>query len=375
MKYSFGIAFLFSMCCCELAFSQGTFRNDNISKTIQKSGRSFINNRNIASVSIGVYKDGNTYTQHFGSVEKRKTILPDDETIYEIGSVSKTIVGYLMAEAVLDGKLKLEDDIRLHLQGQYPNLEYKGKPITIKHLLTYTSGMPMFLPLEMNGVFEKLDESVPGLYLEMEKAYDKKKFLEELKEVSISTNPGTDYAYSNAGGELIGHILETLYQQSIDALLKERLSAKYDLNNTGIKLDSVQKQKIALGYWMDSDSQSPSQFNSLWGTAGGIKMTIVDMMLYAKLQLDKNNPVVSESHRLLYEEGNTFKLSYFWRVWNDKYGTSYNHHGGTSGTQNWLFIFPKYDLGISIITNQSGPKTPKLLSKTVKKMLKQLTKG
>jgi len=126
---------------------------------------------------------------------------------------------------------------------------------------------------------------------------------------------------------------------------------------------------------MDSDSQSPSQFNSLWGTAGGIKMTIVDMMLYAKLQLDKNNPVVSESHRLLYEEGNTFKLSYFWRVWNDKYGTSYNHHGGTSGTQNWLFIFPKYDLGISIITNQSGPKTPKLLSKTVKKMLKQLTKG
>jgi len=241
MKYSFGIAFLFSMCCCELAFSQGTFRNDNISKTIQKSGRSFINNRNIASVSIGVYKDGNTYTQHFGSVEKRKTILPDDETIYEIGSVSKTIVGYLMAEAVLDGKLKLEDDIRLHLQGQYPNLEYKGKPITIKHLLTHTSGMPMFLPLEMNGVFEKLDESVPGLYLEMEKAYDKKKFLEELKEVSISTNPGTDYAYSNAGGELIGHILETLYQQSIDALLKERLSAKYDLNNTGIKLDSVQK--------------------------------------------------------------------------------------------------------------------------------------
>jgi len=227
------------MCCCELAFSQGTFRNDNISKTIQKSGRSFINNRNIASVSIGVYKDGNTYTQHFGSVEKRKTILPDDETIYEIGSVSKTIVGYLMAEAVLDGKLKLEDDIRLHLQGQYPNLEYKGKPITIKHLLTHTSGMPMFLPLEMNGVFEKLDESVPGLYLEMEKAYDKKKFLEELKEVSISTNPGTDYAYSNAGGELIGHILETLYQQSIDALLKERLSAKYDLNNTGIKLDSV----------------------------------------------------------------------------------------------------------------------------------------
>ncbi|MEX2565090.1 MAG: hypothetical protein WD431_04050 [Cyclobacteriaceae bacterium] len=58
----------------------------------------------------------------------------------------------------------------------------------------------------------------------------------------------------------------------------------------------------------------------------------------------------------------------------NKYGTSYNHHGGTSGTQNWLFIFPDHQLGISIITNQSGPKTPNLLSKTVKRILKDIIK-
>jgi D-alanyl-D-alanine-carboxypeptidase/D-alanyl-D-alanine-endopeptidase len=68
------------------------------------------------------------------------------------------------------------------------------------------------------------------------------------------------------------------------------------------------------------------------------------------------------------------QIAYYWRVWKDKYGTSYNHHDGTSGTQNWLFIYPKYNLGISVISNQSGPKTPKLLSKIVNKTLKELIK-
>jgi CubicO group peptidase (beta-lactamase class C family) len=225
------LSFIIMSCSfCEKSFSQTQDRYDNISKIIEKNGSSFINNKNITSVSIGVYKDGNTYTQHFGSVEKGKAILPDDETIYEIGSVSKTIAGYLMAEGILEGKLKLEDDIRVYLKGQYPNLEYQGQPITIKHLLTHTSGLPMFLPLEMNGVFEKLDESVPRLYFEMEKAYDKQNFLKELKEVSIAKEPGTNYAYSNVGAELIGYILETIYKKSIDDLLKENFSVKYDLS-------------------------------------------------------------------------------------------------------------------------------------------------
>ncbi|MEO1050718.1 MAG: serine hydrolase, partial [Bacteroidota bacterium] len=112
----------------------------------------------------------------------------------------------------------------------------------------------------------------------------------------------------------------------------------------------------------------------LWGTAGGIKMTITDIMRYVELQLDDKNPIVAESRKALYEVRYPLQIAYYWRVWKDKYGTSYNHHGGTSGTQNWLFIYPKYNLGISIITNQSGPKTPNLLSKTAQRMLKELVK-
>ncbi|TXD81509.1 beta-lactamase family protein [Subsaximicrobium wynnwilliamsii] len=373
MKYSLLIAIItISTIFCEKTFPQSDTTNETIVKTIQKNGLAFLKNKNINSTSIGIYKDGKMYTEHFGEIEKGKSNPPDDGTIYEIGSVTKTMTGYLVARAVLEKKIKLEDEITMYLKDDYSNLQYNGNPITIKHLLTHTSGLPMFLPMEMNGVFDKLTEDVPNEYFQLEKSYDKEKFLADLKNVTLKVAPGTTYSYSNAGAELIGYVLETVFEKNIDNLMEESYLTEYGMSNTAIELNHTQKQELVQGYWMDNETFSPNQLNTLWATGGGVKMIIMDMMHYIALQLNSKNPIVSESHKVLYEECKTFKISYFWRVWNDKYGTSYNHHGGTSGTQNWLFIFPRYDLGISIITNQSGPKTPKELSRTVNKMLKDI---
>ena len=375
MKYTFFTSLLFSIALIPNLFSQEVDANNLIPKVIQDKGQQFLKNKNITSVSIGVFKDGQYYTGHFGELEKGNGNLPNDETIYEVGSVTKTITGYLVAKAVLDQKLKLEDDVRMYLKGNYPNLEYNGKPITIQHLLTHTSGLPMFLPKEMGEVFQNLNESVPSTYQALEESYDKAMFLKDLNQVSITEEPGMTYSYSNTGAELMGHILETVYNKSVDVLLKELFTEEYNMLDTGIKLNPEQQERLVRGYWMKNETRSPNQLNPLWATGGGMRMTLIDLMQYIELQLDNNNPVVTESHRVLYKDDRTLRVSYFWRVWKDKYGTSFNHHGGTTGTQNWLFIFPKYGMGISIITNQSGPKTPNLLSKTVQKMLKELVKA
>lgn len=374
MKRSLCVIILGLVILSHHGYAQAQSNVDPISKAIEKQGKSFLTNKDITSVSIGVFKAGEIYTQHFGELEKGKGNAPTDETIYEIASVSKTVTGYLVAKAVLEKKINLEDDIRVYLKEPYQNLEYHQKPITIQHLLTHTSGLPMFLPKAMNGVFEKFNENVPREYYELEQTYGKEQFLADLKNVSIAAEPGTKYAYSNVGAELMGYIVETLYGKTIDELLQESFLKKYAMLNTAIELNEAQKQKLARGYWMSNTSPSPNQLNKLWGTAGGLKMTMTDMLHYLDLQLNSEDPIVAESHKVLYDEGSTLKLAYFWRVWNDKYGTSYNHHGGTSGTQNWIFIYPKYKLGISIITNQSGSETPNLLSKTAKKILESIIK-
>lgn len=374
MKRSLCVIILGLVILSHHAYTQAQSNNAPISKAIEKHGKSFLTNKDITSVSIGVFKAGEIYTQHFGEIEKGKGNLPTDETIYEIASISKTVTGYLVAKAVLEKKIKLEEDVRVYLKGAYPNLEYNQKPITIQHLLSHTSGLPGFLPKEMNSVFEKLNEKVPEDYYELEKSYGKEQFLNDLKNLSLAVEPGTKYAYSNVGAELVGYVLETVYGKSIDELLQESFLKKYAMLNTAIELNETQKQKLVRGYWMSNTNPSPNQLNKLWATAGGLKTNMTDVLHYMDLQLNSEDPIVAESHKVLYEEGSILKVAYFWRVWTDKYGTSYNHHGGTSGTQNWLFIYPKYKLGISIITNQSGPDTPNLLNKTVKKILESIVK-
>ena len=67
------------------------------------------------------------------------------------------------------------------------------------------------------------------------------------------------------------------------------------------------------------------------------------------------------------------QTAYLWPVFNDpEDGTIYRIHGGAFGTQNFLLIVPKYNLGISIITNQSGPETQGKLSNTLDNLLLDL---
>ncbi len=374
MKYALHGTTLFLLLSFSTSFSQETKPDNDIAGIVQKSGQKFIKNKHINAVSIGVFKDGQAYVEHFGEITKGKGNPPNDQTIYEVGSISKTITGYLVAKAVLENKMKLDDDVRMYLEGHYANLAFNGTPITLKHLITHTSGLPTFLPFEMNGLYEKLTEEVPIEYFKLEESYSKEKFFEDLARVKLSNEPGVTYSYSNVGAELMGHALESVYQKSIDELLKETIADTYHMPTMKIHLDSTETKNLAHGYWMDSQQQAPTNLSPLWGTAGGIKMTIVDMLHYIKLQLDEEDPIVIESHKALYEVRHPMQMAYYWQVWKDKYGISYNHHGGTSGTQNWLFIYPKYDLGISIFTNQSGPQTPALLRKTAQKILKQVVK-
>ena len=345
-----------------------------VQKSIDKHAESLLKNKQINSVSIGIYKDGEVYTSHFGTLVKGKEVPPTNSSIYEIASVTKTMTGYLVAQAVLDKKIKLEDDIRIYLGNEYPNLEYNGTPITIKNLITHTSGLPKFLPTSLNGIFETFSETVPFDYNKLEKAFTKDHFLESLKEVSLNETPGINYNYSNAGAEVVGFILEKVYGQDIDTLYKRYLTGSIEMNKTSIKVAESNLPDRVQGYWMKNNHTSPNQLNTFWATGSGMSSTLSDLMRYIELQLSPENPAVNLSHEVLYQQGKTFKVGYFWRVWQDKYGTSYNHHGGTSGMQNWIFIYPKHNLGISILTNHSGPKTPNKLSKVVRNLLKDLVK-
>ena len=336
----------------------------SIDELVQKTGKSLLKNKEFRTISIGIYKDGESYIHHFGTLPTGES--PNNDTRYELGSVTKVFAGYLVAQAVLEGKIELDKDIRTYLTDDYPNLSFEGTPITIKDLVTHTAGLPLFINSEVAKAYQGLQPNVPDVIFELEKEYTKDNFLEWLHNIQLTEKPGTTYAYSNAGAELIGNILSSVYNKPLNELYDQFILNKAEMNHTSTEIDN----ELAQGYWMNNTEASKLSENLLWNTGTGLKSSLPDMMKFIAYNLSED-PIIKESHRLLYEK-KTRWMGYFWNIWKDKYGTSFNHHGGTTGTQNWLYIFPKYDLGISIFVNHSGPKTPQKLNKAAKAILKEL---
>ncbi|WP_062057955.1 serine hydrolase [Aquimarina longa] len=307
----------------------------------------------ITSLSIGVYKDGKTYIEHYGELDKGKKNSPTNNTFYEIASLTKTLTGTLIAQAVLDNKLSLDDDIRKYLDGEFPNLEYKGNPILIRHILTHTSRLPSNNK-GIDELFKHKNDSIFFKLNEIEKQYTKEKYFNHLKEVVIDTLPGTIYRYSNMGANLMGHVLETVYEKSYTTLLEDYIFKKSGMTNTKMKLNSQEHDQLANAYNKGVLVPHLPLSKTLWGAEGGLKSTMPDLVKYMQFQLDTTQQVVKESHKSLYTFDQSEEIGYFWRIDHNEDGVNYNHHGGAFGMNTYFFVYPEFKMGISVTTNSGG---------------------
>ncbi|KFF08872.1 serine hydrolase domain-containing protein [Flavobacterium hydatis] len=331
--------------------SNQEINKQNIENAITKNALQLLEDKRFHSVSITVFKDGESTIKHFGELSIGKGNKPNDSTLYELASVTKTFTGYVAAKAVLDKKINLDDDIRIYLSEPYPNLEFNGESITIKHLLTHTSGFPNF-PI---------------------KSENKEAFFEGLKLIKIETKPGEIYSYSNTAPELTAYILEKVYQKPFEELVTEFVLKPNKMNQTKFTLNDNEKAILVKGY-NDKNELMPNFNRTLWGGISGLHSTPADLVKYMKLQLDKSNLVVNESHKKLYKEGSDFWEGYHWYILENDNELIYRHHGGIYGMQNWFVIYPKKNMGISIFTNTSFNETGEILEKVVNKLYEDLNK-
>ncbi|MGN7830002.1 serine hydrolase domain-containing protein [Pseudoxanthomonas sp. 22568] len=326
------------------------------------------------STSIAVVYRGQQFIRHRGDMEAGRPGPPTDATLYEIGSLSKTLAGTLMANAVLERRLGLDDDVRRYLQGDYPNLQYKGDPIRIRHLLSHTSGLPNMLPERANTVLADFtDQRTPQELNAIYARYDKADFFRDLHAVEIHEAPGKDYAYSSAGTELTAHILETVYKSDYESLLRGFFRDSAAMTDLGIRLSDAEIPRLAIGYHSDNAVPTTPMPQLPWGASGNVKATVPEMVKYLEFQL-ADGPVVKESHRTLVKFDYEFSIGYFWNiVAGDRLkGVYYAHHGGVPRSQCYIYILPKYDLGIFVITNQSGAQTAGAMEAAINTLVERI---
>ena len=169
--------------------------------------------------SVLVAKGGNVvYKKGFGLADMEWNIPNAPDTKFRLGSITKQFTSMLIMQRVEQGQLRLEG----HLSDYLPYyLKETGDKITLRHLLSHTSGIPNYTEL-------------PHFFREVSRnPYEVKEFVQKYCSRDLEFEPGSKFSYSNSGYFILGAILEQLTGKSYETLLHERILEPLGMKDTG----------------------------------------------------------------------------------------------------------------------------------------------
>ena len=326
-----------------------SYKTDNENKTaldsiVQKTVLRFIERPQNCGISVGISKDGVNHFYNYGEIKRNSKTLPNKNTVYEIGSITKTFCGTLLAYAVLDQKIKLEDDIRNYLPEKYVNLSFKNSPILIKHLANHTSGLPR-VP-ENLMIIPNFDSLNPY------NNYSKALLFDYLKMLTLTVEPGTVCDYSNLGMALLGNIIENVYNKPFDELVKEKICLSNKLNQTTVNLTDAQLHMFADGH--NGDGMVTPHWNlNGFVAAGGMHSTAEDMLNYLNYHMREQDGATKLAHIVTFSDKQ--KLGLGWFISKTKFGNDLIwHNGGTYGFSSFCGFIKEKKCSIIILANSAA---------------------
>jgi len=330
--------------------------NNPVKRTVDRAVEIFLGTcPQSVGLSLGVYLSGRTWRFNYGHMAPGKKTAPTSKTLYPIASITKTFTGTLLAMAQLEGRLRLDDDIRQYLDGDYPNLAFDGHPIRLLDLVDHRSGLPLMLPdrPEMRPDFVgggSFTTRIVGIW----KTYTRTDFYADLHRVTLRAIPGQNFQYSNAAAMLAGYILERLYDQPYETLVKKKITMPLGMNDTTITLSPSQAGRTVKGY--DAAGMVTPDNPDAIQAAGALKSTIDDMLKYVAWQVAESNPAVTLSHKSCTGEG-AYQAGLNWQMLNDKGRRVIWQSGNIEGFHSFCVAEPELKLGLVALFNEADEKS------------------
>jgi CubicO group peptidase (beta-lactamase class C family) len=247
-----------------------------------------------SAMVVGLVDESGKRVFSAGTLDNGTERKPDGDSVFFIGSVSKTFTALLLLEMAQRGEVNLEDPVAKYLPAHVSMPEYDAKPIRLIDLATNTAGLP-FNATNMRGKDDR----------EQYESYTADEMLKFLAEFQLSCSPGTEYAYSNVGMALLGYALEQRAGKSYEALVEERICRPLGMDSTRIMLTPQLLARRAMGQEKDGQPSPPWTFQA-YHPAGDIHSTVNDLLKYAAAHAGLTEtplaPLMEESHRFRFED-------------------------------------------------------------------------
>jgi len=340
----------------------------------------------IPGISIGLIDENGTQFFNYGEIKKESGIEPTPNTLFEIGSMTKTFTAILTVQLQNEGLLSLDDPIIKFLP-EFAGSDFEKNKITFYHLITHTSGL-VEVPLREypKYLIKFVFRTSKGKFFPPRYRLNTSSFLQEISQLKLKDNPGTKFRYSNSGVGLVGKILERVTNSTYEELIKSRILNVLSMHDTTITISENQKEKLATGYLLTGKEADPIHIPAV-ASAGSICSTVSDLLKFLKVNLGLEQSSLSSTMEYCKSTRIDPSLSFFnkstakllmgvqsteiglgWIVGNLKNIQIIQHSGGTEGFSTTMMMNLNKKTGIVVLTNAAFKDNSKLSIKLLQKL-------
>lgn len=300
------------------------------------------------AASVVSIVDGKTSFEHFGHKTLPDGAPPANDTVYEIGSITKAFTGIVVADLLLNGEIKLETTIA-ELLPAAKDYSPEAQRITVGQIATHSSGLPRLPGNLMENV---KDQANPYAHYTPEHL---DAYLRSYKPASENPKP----EYSNLGFGLLGHALATKAGKSYEALVTERVLAPLGMRDTAITLTDSHRSRLAPGH-------AKGKVTSNWDIptlagAGALRSTPADMAKLLAALTDPPDTRIGRAVRMARQPRADLsaqaRIGFGWITVKSEKGSDLTwHNGGTGGYRSYIGVILDARVGLIVLTNaQTNP--------------------
>lgn len=293
----------------------------------------------------------------FANLELKVPVTAD--TVFQLGSVGKQFTAGAVMLLVQDGKIRLEEPV-----GRYLDFAPEGwKEVTVRHLLTHTSGIPDYTGLVDLRVDAAAEQTA-----------------KKITDKPLHFAPGTKWQYSNSNYLLLGVLIEKASGEFYGDILKERIFTPLDMMTARINSESDLIPNRAAGYefragQLRNQTYMPPLVNTY--ADGSVIMSVRDMAKWDRaLYTEKPFPKSVRDQmwtpaRLT--DGTATTYGYGWQLGERNGHRSVGHSGAWQGFTATILRYPDDRLSVIVLTNRAGANPGTIALKVAEMYLPALT--
>jgi len=292
----------------------------------------------IPGISLAIIQSNRTVrTSAYGLANLELNVPVSPETAFEIGSLTKQFTAACVLILAQERQLSIEDKISRHLK----NTPERWQNITVRHLLTQTSGLKSYTGID-------------GFELRRHLSQDQ--FIQAIGAYPLEFQPGDAWKYCNTGYSLLGFIVEKVAGKNYWDFLAEKILHPLGMNATTNRLPSLIIPNRASGYeqtnrlWINRDYDLTDVFS-----AGAIISTVGDLSRW-NASLDAGTLLDAPTREQMWTPaklngGRATAYGFGWRIEQLNGHRNIGHGGSTSGFSASLQRFPDDHLAVIILSN------------------------